>query len=175
MTEFICISGKAQNGKDTTANILAQSLQDCGKKVVIAHYADLLKYICKMWFGWNGEKDDFGRTLLQKVGTDVVRVKRPDFWVDFILDVVELFDGEWDYVIIPDTRFPNELYKLKESGYPMTHIRVVRENFVSPLSAEQQAHISETALDDEKPDLLLVNNGTIEDLKLVIDSWIKQL
>lgn len=175
MTEFICISGKAQNGKDTTAAILAQSLQDCGKKVVIAHYADLLKYICKMWFGWNGEKDDFGRTLLQKVGTDVVRVKRPDFWVDFILDIVKLFDGEWDYVIIPDTRFPNELYKLKESGYPMTHIRVVRENFVSPLSAEQQAHISETALDNEEPDLLLVNSGTIEDLKLVIDSWIKQL
>ena len=57
----------------------------------------------------------------------------------------------------------------------MTHIRVVRENFVSPLSAEQQAHISETALDNEEPDLLLVNSGTIEDLKLVIDSWIKQL
>lgn len=175
MTEFICISGKAQNGKDTTAALLAEALQNNGKKVVIAHYADLLKYICKMWFGWNGEKDDYGRTLLQKVGTDVVRVKRPDFWVDFILDVVRLFDGEWDYIIIPDTRFPNELYKLKDSGYPMTHIRVVRENFVSPLSAEQQAHISETALDNEKPDLLLQNNGSVEDLKFVIDSWIKQL
>ena len=175
MTKFICISGKAQNGKDTSARILCNYLEEKGNKVLIVHYADLLKYICRNWFGWNGEKDLSGRTLLQRVGTDVVRNKRPDFWVDFILDVVSLFEDEWDYIIIPDTRFPNELYKLKESGYPMTHIRVTRNDFESPLSMEQQAHISETALDDEVPDILLVNEGTMEQLTKAVKNIIKQL
>lgn len=175
MTKFICISGKAQNGKDTSARILCNYLEGKGNKVLIVHYADLLKYICRNWFGWNGEKDCVGRTLLQKVGTDVVRNKRPDFWVDFILDVVNLFEDEWDYIIIPDTRFPNELYKIKDSGYPMTHIRVVRKDFESPLSLEQQAHASEVALDDEVPDILLVNEGTLDKLNSAIIDIVKQL
>ena len=175
MTKFICISGKAQNGKDTSARLLCSYLEQKGNRVLIVHYADLLKYICRNWFGWNGEKDNFGRTLLQKVGTDVVRNKRPDFWVDFILDVVNLFENEWDYIIIPDTRFPNELYKIKESGYPMTHIRVVRKDFESPLSPEQQAHASEVALDNEVPDILLVNEGTLDKLNSAIVEIVKQL
>jgi len=175
MTQFICISGKAQHGKDTTASIMYKEMTESGKKVLIVHYADLLKYICKTWFGWNGEKDDFGRTLLQKVGTDVVRNKRPDFWVDFVLDMVNLFENEWDYIIIPDTRFPNELYKLKNSGYPMTHIRVVRTDFESPLSLEQQSHISETALDNEVPDIFLINEGTLEQLVRDVHELVKQL
>lgn len=175
MTRFICISGKAQNGKDTTAGILEKALKTADKKVLIVHYADLLKYICKTWFGWNGEKDDFGRTLLQKVGTDVVRNKRPDFWVDFVLDMVNLFDNEWDYIIIPDTRFLNELYKIRDSGYPMLHIRVVRKDFESPLSIEQQQHISETALDSEIPDILVINEGTLDQLTREVQELVKQL
>lgn len=175
MTKFICISGKAQNGKDTTAEILKWELTAAGKKVLVVHYADLLKYICRTWFGWNGEKDCAGRTLLQYVGTDIVRNKRPDFWVDFVLDMVKLFSDEWDYIIIPDTRFPNELYKIKDSGYPMTHIRVVRKDFESPLSVEQQMHISEVALDTETPDILLINEGTLGQLTQAVRNLIKQL
>lgn len=175
MTKFICISGKAQHGKDTTASIMYKEMTESGKKVLIVHYADLLKYICKTWFGWNGQKDDFGRTLLQYVGTDIVRNKRPDFWVDFVLDMVKLFSDEWDYIIIPDTRFPNELYKIKESGYSMSHVRVVRKDFVSPLSVEQQAHMSEIALDNEIPDILLINEGTLEQLTDAVRDLIKKL
>lgn len=175
MTRFICISGKAQNGKDTTAEILKRELTAADKKVLVVHYADLLKYICRTWFGWNGEKDSAGRTLLQYVGTDIVRNKRPDFWVDFVLDMVKLFSDEWDYIIIPDTRFPNELYKIKDSGYPMTHIRVVRKDFESPLSTEQQMHVSETALDTETPDILLINEGTLCQLTQAVRSFVKQL
>ena len=83
------------------------------KKVLITHYADLLKYICRTFFKWNGEKDDYGRTLLQQVGTNIVGAKQPDFWVDFIISVLNLFEGSWDIVIIPDCRFVNEVEKMK--------------------------------------------------------------
>ena len=168
MIKFICISGKAQHGKDTTASILYNQLTESGKKVVLVHYADLLKFICKEYFGWNGEKDDTGRTLLQKVGTDVIRKQEPDYWVDFILKIVSFFNNEWDYIIIPDTRFPNELNKITENGYHLIHIRVIRPEFESSLTVEQQQHISEIALDNVEPDIEVFNRGTIEELIRVV-------
>lgn len=160
--KILCISGKAQHGKDTTALMLQNILDKNGKKTLIAHNGDLLKYICKTFFGWNGEKDDTGRTLLQYVGTDVVRKQYPDFWVDFLINIFTLFKNEWDVVIIPDCRFPNEIDKLKLSGLDTYHIRVERANFESPLSVEQQHHISETALDNTTPDILIQNDGDLD-------------
>lgn len=154
---IICISGKAQNGKDTSAAIFKTELEKLNKKVLIVHYADYLKFICANYFGWNGKKDVEGRALLQKVGTDIVRKKVPDFWVDSFISVINLFPGEWDYIIIPDTRFPNEINKLKSNLFKTIHVRVKRENFNSPLTKEQQMHPSETALDKTKHDYLITN------------------
>jgi len=176
MRKFICISGKAQNGKDTTANILAEMLRQRGHKVLVAHQADLLKYICKTFFNWNGEKDEYGRSLLQRVGTDVVRKVQPDFWVDFMEQVTSFFPDEWDYIIVPDTRFPNEIEKLKTPTSRVAHIRVIRGNFQSPLTEEQQQHLSETALDGYPCSCRLFNNGTYSDLKLKVEmicDWIE--
>ena len=89
--KVITISGKAQNGKDTTAGLLKAALEADGYKVLITHYADLLKYICKQFFGWDGQKDDAGRHILQYVGTDIIRQKRPDYWVGFVTSILELF------------------------------------------------------------------------------------
>lgn len=114
--------------------------------VLVAHYGDLVKYVCKTFFGWNGEKDEYGRTLLQKVGTDAIRAKRPDYWVSFVADIMSFFPGEWDYVLIPDCRFPNEVDYIRNTGFSTVHLRVVRDGFVSPLTPEQQAHPSELEL-----------------------------
>lgn len=170
--QVIAISGKAQHGKDTTAGMLKSQLEADGYKVMVTHYADLLKYICRSFFNWNGEKDDSGRHLLQYVGTDVIRKQRPDFWVDFVVDVLKLFPDEWDYVLIPDCRFPNEIDCLKKSGFDVTHLRVVRKHFNTPLTPEQQKHLSETALDNTVPDYYIDNFGTLEELQSIISKWI---
>ncbi len=170
MTKVICIGGKAQHGKDTSAVIFSQVLTDRGNKTLVVHYADLLKFICRTYFGWDGSKDEVGRTLLQRVGTNVVREQVPDYWVDFVIGLAKLFPNEWDYIIIPDTRFPNELHRWKGSGFDSVYVRVQRENFTSPLTPEQQNHISETALDDIIPDISLYNDGTINDLLIKIQA-----
>ena len=163
--KIICISGKAQHGKDTTADVLKETLEAQNKSVLVAHYGDLLKYICRSFFGWNGEKDEYGRTLLQRVGTDVIRKQQEDYWVRFISDILKFFPDEWDYVLIPDSRFPNEIDYLKDAGLDVIHIRVRRDGFNSPLTEEQQNHPSETALDFVEPDYILLNDGTLRDLK----------
>ena len=164
MRNFICISGKAQNGKDTSAEIFKNELVIRGHSVLVIHQADLLKYICKAFFNWNGEKDEAGRTLLQQVGTNVIRKVEPDFWVDFIAKVTVFFRDTWDYIIIPDTRFPNELEKLKANDANVFHVRVIRKDFKSPLTEEQQRHPSETALDGIESDFTLINDKGIDDL-----------
>ena len=170
----IVISGHAGNGKDTVAKMLEETLKADGYKVLVTHYADLLKYICKSYFDWNGEKDETGRTLLQFVGTDMIRNIDQNYWVDFVVDMMYFFQDCWDYVIIPDTRFPNEVERLKERGVDTVHLRVERTNFISPLTKEQQAHPSETALDNTEPDYLIENSGGLEELKSKLGRWITE-
>jgi hypothetical protein len=172
--KIIAISGKAQHGKDTIAGMLKRRLEADGYRVLIVHYADLLKHICRTFFNWNGKKDDEGRHILQYVGTDVIRQKRPDFWVSFVIDVLTLFPDDWDYVLIPDCRFPNEIECLQEAGFDVVHLRIVRTGFKSPLSVEQQVHPSETALDGVRPDYYIDNGGTIQELQVFVSNWITQ-
>ena len=159
--KVFCISGQAQHGKDTFAEMLRKILWGYGKRVLIIHNADLLKFMCTQLFNWNGEKDENGRTLLQYVGTNIVRAQCPDFWAEYIVNVLKLFDGHWDYVMIPDCRFPNEIDLLRKDGFDVTHIRIVRDNFDNGLTDEQKAHPSETALDGVAPDLTVHNAGNL--------------
>lgn len=172
--KILAVSGKAQHGKDTTAKIIHDELVSRGHKVLLTHYADLLKFICKSLFKWDGEKDEKGRQILQYVGTDVVRKERPNYWVQFVVDMIDLFGENWDYVIIPDTRFPNEIDVLKENFTNVQHIRVVRPNFVSTLTEEQLKHPSETALDNVVADFVLWNDGTEDDLIETIKTYITE-
>ena len=59
------ISGKMRHGKDTCAQFIKEELERMDKRVLIIHYADYLKFILKQYFGWDGEKNEEGRKLLQ--------------------------------------------------------------------------------------------------------------
>ena len=152
--------------------MLKEALEADGYRVLITHYADLLKYVCKQFFGWDGVKDERGRSILQYVGTDVVRKQAPDFWVGFVSSILKLFYNNWDFVLIPDCRFPNEIQKLKSEGFDVTHLRVVREDFNNGLTEEQKQHPSETALDYVKPDAYIMNGGTMKDLRCAVSDWL---
>ena len=99
------------------------------------------------------------------MGTNVIRKQNPDFWVGFVASVLKLFPDEWDYVLIPDCRFPNEIEVLRREGFNVTHARVVRNGYQSMLTEEAQAHPSETALDNYPADWVVDNSGTLNDLR----------
>ena len=61
-----------------------------------------------------------------------------------------------------------------ENGFDTIHLRVVRNNFESTLTDEQQQHPSETALDNVEPDYYIFNDGTLNELKENIIKWIKE-
>ena len=174
--KVILISGNARHGKDTAAFAIQRHLESKNKRVLIAHYGDLVKYTCKTFFAWNGVKDEAGRTLLQQVGTDSIRTQNPDFWVDYVIGVVKAFPGMWDYVLIPDTRFPNEIEKWQGvENVEHIHLRVSRPNFESNLTAEQKQHPSETSLDNVIPDVLITNDGTVDEFRKKVETWADSL
>jgi hypothetical protein len=159
-----CISAKARHGKDTAAAMIAEYLESKGKRVLITHYADLLKFICVKYFGWNGDKDEAGRTLLQRIGTDVIGAKQPEYWAKFIVDILKFFEDEWDYVLIPDCRYPIEVSTM-EDNFDTVVLRVERPGFESNLTEEQKKHASEVMMDDYPFDALLYNDSDLTTFK----------
>lgn len=173
--KVILFSAKAQNGKDASADILKELLEQGGKKVLITHYADLLKYICKTFFNWNGEKDAIGRGILQRTGTDVIRKVNSDYWVSFISRFLRMFPNDWDYVLIPDCRFPNEIQRMILDGWDTMAVRVTRTDFTSSLTEEQLQHISETALDNYQFDYYIDSPSGLDNLKIEVEKMYKYI
>jgi hypothetical protein len=171
--KIILISGKAGSGKDTAAGIIKDNMIADGipeKRILITHFADLLKYIASKFFGWDGVKDENGRTLLQYLGTDVVRKKDKNFWTSFILKILNLFGDSWDYVLIPDTRFLNEIQDIKAVYNNILTVRIERPTGAS-MTSSQASHPSETELDAYPFDLILENTfDSLDELKEYIRS-----
>ena len=162
--KVLCISAKAQHGKDTAAVIIKEQLEAAGNRVLITHYADLVKFVCTKFFDWDGKKDEKGRTLLQYVGTDVISSQQPTYWVDFIISILKFFSNEWDYVLIPDCRYPVEASRMMEE-FPTVVLRVERPNFESCLTDKQKQHVSETSMDNYHFDAVVQNDSTLEAFK----------
>ena len=166
--KVILISGKAGSGKDTVAEKLKEIKErDFGAKCVVVHYADYLKLIAKLYFGWDGKKDEKGRELLQWLGTDVARKENPDIWLNVIHQFVYTFKNHFDYVIIPDTRFPNEITGWEKFGFEYYSVVVIRD-FESSLTLEQQQHMSEVALDGFDFDCNFFNKEGLENLEIAV-------
>ena len=152
--KIILISGKAEAGKTTAANIIKYYLCGIGKRAAIVPYGQYVKDTAKMIFGWDGQKDENGRQLLQWWGTDVVRKKSENFWVNTVMRLAAVLDGEIDYLIIDDCRFPNEV-ELWKHEYDYLILRIERPGHENALNDEQRKHPSETALDDYEFDVTI--------------------
>ena len=148
MKKVICIGGHAQNGKDTSADFLKEKLENKGERVLILHYADYLKFICGKYFGYKGTKSEEDRKILQEIGTNIVRERYPDFWVDIIKMFLDVFGVDYDYFLLSDFRFPNESQELRFNAFPVITLQINRINFDNKLPEEQKKHSSETSLDD---------------------------
>jgi len=55
-----------------------------------------------------------GRVLLQRLGTEVMRKRDPDYWVDQWMNKVGLALAEGKNVACADCRFPNEMAAVRE-------------------------------------------------------------
>lgn len=152
MRKIILISGKSGHGKDTLAFEMEKYFKNNHYNVAIAHYSSYIKNIMREFYKWNGVKDEWARNKLQWIGTDRIRneLNCPDYHVNRLCEDIQIVQNDFDYILIPDLRFPNEIERMVDSfgDDTIVLIRVKREGYESMLSKKAQNHESETALDD---------------------------
>lgn len=156
--DIITVSGKARSGKNTFADMLKEEIEQCGFNVAIMAYADYLKLICEKFYGWDGKKNELGRSILQQIGTDKIRKSNPDFWVSIVSQTIQILKQDFQYFIIADTRFPNEIQYLKQQNYNVLSIYIDRPDLISELNNKQLQHASETSLSPKDCDLYIIND-----------------
>lgn len=170
--KVITFSGKARHGKDTSALLLKEQLELDNKKILIVHFADYLKMSCKEYFGWDGKKDCAGRTILQHIGTDIIRKRHPTFWAEIIKMLISVIQEDYDYIFVPDCRFQDEIATMR-NNFDTIAVNVIRLNFENDLTPEQRMHPSETALDGYVFDYVIESESGIDNLLIEVQKFIK--
>ena len=171
--KVILISAKSQHGKDTAANIMKEKLEERGEKVLVIHFGDPVKWFAKAFYGWDGQKDEAGRALLQYIGTTLMRTYNKYYWGNMISEfiVASGFKNDFTYALIPDWRFFSEKQAIEQHNNHVYTIRVERHNpdgslYRNPnMTDEQFNHVSETELDKANFNWTILNSGSIEDLR----------
>jgi dephospho-CoA kinase len=172
---IIGLTGYAQSGKDTVANILVEKYG-----FTRVAFADKLR---DLLYEFNPPADGDGIPDVQEVvdvnGWDIAKVQYPtirkqlqdlglaarkvfgeQFWIQQALREVH-FEGNF---VITDIRFPNEAAAIRK--YDNSQIWRISRNGVKAVNQ----HISETAMDNEKVDQILMNSGSLEDLNVLINT-----
>lgn len=153
------LSGFAQAGKDTVGDWLHEN-----RGWTRVAFATPLKAVATA-IGWNGQKDDVGRRLLQDLGVAVREHLDPDAWVNASEAAIERAGTP---VVITDVRFPNELKMIRRRGGKI--LRIER-----PGVGAINAHSSEHSVNAGDCDLILHNDGTLADLPEKIQESLKVL
>jgi len=145
--KHIGLMGLAGSGKDTAA----KAFMKLGYRRLA--FADELKSLA-FYFGWDGEKDEDGRALLQELGM-AARRYNARFWIQYLNKQIlrERLQGPF---VFTDVRFQNEADYVRSIGGII--VRIVRPG----QSAEN--HESELKQCEVAADIEIVNDGGIEDL-----------
>lgn len=112
---------------------------------------------------WFVEQPRSPRQVLQWWG-DYRRAQDPDYFVNSLLWAIQN-DGKTHHVIT-DVRFPNEAALVRQLGGQLWQIR--RPGY----EAGGTGHASDTAGDEFGPDRVVLNSGSLEDLRAtVLAAW----
>lgn len=172
---IIGFSGHARNGKDSAGIILKEKLESSGKRVLKINLADYLKFLVATYFGGSYERTPENRTLWQHFGTEKVRSVDPDFWVDTIARMLKVFGDDFDYVIISDCRFPNEIIRLDDRDFETFSVRVERIGFENDLTEDQRNHMSETSMDTFPFDYYIKSEDGLDKLEIEVNKFIEYM
>jgi len=168
--DFFGIGGPMLVGKSTMAEMLSSHYKN---SFIIPFAKDVKEFASQM--GWNGEKDDKGRRLLQLLGTDCMRdCIDMDGWLKLWFGRVAeaigttlltgIADGKFDNmtiaVIADDLRFMNELRLINNLGGTTILLKSTRQQTATGIIG----HRSEIGLPSTAFSCVIDNSGTRERL-----------
>ena len=149
MVLHIGIAGPTGAGKTTVALALAEVAHAARYDVVRLPLAAPLKHIARNHFGWDGQRDERGRRLLQVLGTEAGRAYNPEIWLDAWRAAAARAPA---VCIADDVRFLNEATYFRRVGV-LVH--------VTGRAAYSGTHASEVGPGCEPGDLYVDNSWPI--------------
>jgi len=174
---LIGLVGKIESGKTTVANFIKEQWGD----TILIAFADPLKEmilkagLCTKEELW-GKKTKFSRLMMQKIGTEIFRNQiDKNYWIKKTDEKIK--NSKSKNIVVHDVRFIDEAICIKKNhGLLVKIIRPEKKlGFFSELFKDslEKNHISEVEQDLIKPDIIIDNDSSIEDLKKKIKSMIK--
>jgi hypothetical protein len=175
---IIGLTGYAQSGKDTIASILVKkygytriAFADKIRELLYETNPGLSIGLKGVWLkdlvdehGWDSAKQSPQvRRLLQDLGVGARKIFGEGFWVHEAIKTM-LNDSRPDLnYVVTDVRFLNEADMIKANSGQIWRIKRLGVDAVN-------THVSETEMDGYPVDQIFVNNGTLEDLEVLIDT-----
>lgn len=171
------VSGKANSGKDTSCELINNYVKLKGLKSVNLQFSSYIKMYAKVISGWDGNEDTKPRSLLQELGTNIIRNKIDnEFFIKRIIGDIKVYSYYCDVITISDARLPLEMDSIASEFNNVYKISIERPNFNNNLNNTEKKHITEVALDNyDDYDYKLVNDGTIEDLNKKIIKMVDEV
>lgn len=168
---IIGIAGKKRSGKDTFYQITSQMLK--GKHQVKRYaFADSVKDFAMNYFGILREdiKNEKNRYLLQGIGQMLRDEVSKNFWIDKVFSEIHKsrLNHPGEISIITDVRYRNEAEAILSKDNSLL-IKIDNPNTFT-----FDYHQSENDLDNFNFDVVIKNNGTLEDYEEQIEKWLKQ-
>lgn len=161
MKQVIIINGSGGVGKDTF-------IEFCQKytKVMNISSVDKVKEAAKVLAGWNGEKDEKSRKLLADL-------KELGIWYNdapfrYISERIKEFKESDDNIIFIHVREIEEIEKCKKEFGAKT-LLVTNKNVPEILS-----NTSDSNVKNYNYDYYIKNDGTLEDLENVAETFVKE-
>ena len=165
---IVMVTGKAGSGKDTFFKLAKRYYAYTHVTIRDFAFADKVKevaYAC----GWDGNKDDKGRKLLQDVGA-IGRAYNKNVWINYILkDIKNLDRGITP--IITDLRFSNEYTVIRDTlKEPIYVVKIVGRQSDLGNNAND---VSEAGLTEEELGTKFItidNSGTMEEFEANVNN-----
>lgn len=164
--KIFIVSGKANSGKDTTCELINNYVKLKGLNSVNLQFSSYIKMYAKTISGWDGNEDTKPRSLLQELGTEIIRTNIDEkFFIKRIIGDIKVYSYYCDVITISDARLPLEIDSINNEFENVYKINIQRPNFENNLNNNERKHITEVALNNYNDyDYVVVNDGTIEDL-----------
>lgn len=171
------VYGKARSGKNTVSKIIREYYENNNFKTLNIGYSDKLKKYIMNITAWDGNETTKPRTMLQNIGTDLIRNKIDKmFFVNNLMDDIKVYSYFFDVLTISDARFINEIETPKKIFDNVIIIKVVNPRDNEELTIKEKQHISEIELDSYSDyDYEIINDSDIDKLKEKIIKIVREV
>lgn len=172
----LAVTGRLRSGKDTVVSLLKEQL--AGETLSLA-FGDKVKEFAHALFP-DVPRTPKPRELYQFM--NVMRDYDPDVWVKQLDKTLQNEIDSHNNILVTDLRQENEANYCRESGFVIIKVESdtsIRKQRVldsgEVWNEEFESHPSETGVDKIRPDIIIENNGTLEELESIVKDIIRSL